>query len=735
MGLSQVIGLDEDKCVNCHKCISVCPVKFCNDGSGDVIRLDHDLCIGCGQCITACSHGARFPMDDLEQALEALRRETPVVAVTAPAVAANFPDRYLQLNSWLKEQGVSAVFDVSFGAELTVLSYLEYIKEAGPETVIAQPCPALVTYIQLYQPELIPWLAPADSPMVHTMKMIKEYYPQYRNHKFMVISPCVAKKREFVETGFGDYNVTMSRLNSWLEEHRVDLGRYEPSDFDNDPAERAVLFSTPGGLLRTASREFPGIAEKTRKIEGPATVYHYLKELPEAIAAGAAPLLIDCLNCEMGCNGGTGTDLQHIPQDIIEARIEQRNLEMRRHYTKKLSSEKTAMGKLHRTLNDYWKPGLYSRTYKDLSALVARKVRQPRESELDLIYRSMYKTSPSDIKNCPACGYNDCESMAVAIHNGLNQPYNCHYFLQKDIRAERDEMHSIVEGSNAIMKDAQVDADEVTRQISELNSALAEIENNSKQILHINRQVNDISFQTNLLALNASVEASRAGEAGRGFSVVATEVKNLAQKSAEMAKVTTDLTEQAIRSASRGSQLGSLVFGSVESIVTMSRQVSEIVHRRQAIFLSLELEMNRFHRYGTGFSVILIEISQLTAQAGSDLPGYLAVYKQQVLEHLGTTLRKVDKFGQLDSGRLLLVLPSTLENNAGILAERLLSWIRNNPIQLPDSAPEPAQVKAAVAEAHAEEDAEKMLQRVRAGLEKALKGSAVVKTAWKDPAG
>jgi iron only hydrogenase large subunit-like protein len=62
---------------------------------------------------------------------------------------------------------VEDFFDVSFGAELTVKSCLEYMKAENPSTVIAQPCPAIVTYIELYQRELLPYLAPADSPMLH----------------------------------------------------------------------------------------------------------------------------------------------------------------------------------------------------------------------------------------------------------------------------------------------------------------------------------------------------------------------------------------------------------------------------------------------------------------------------------------------------------------------------------------------------------------------------------------
>jgi ferredoxin len=48
MNLPPVIDIDPEKCENCHKCISVCPVKFCNDGSGEEVHVNSDLCIGCG---------------------------------------------------------------------------------------------------------------------------------------------------------------------------------------------------------------------------------------------------------------------------------------------------------------------------------------------------------------------------------------------------------------------------------------------------------------------------------------------------------------------------------------------------------------------------------------------------------------------------------------------------------------------------------------------------------------
>ena len=52
-----IITVDKDKCVNCHKCIAVCPVKYCNNGAGEYVTVDNNLCIHCGRCVEACPLG------------------------------------------------------------------------------------------------------------------------------------------------------------------------------------------------------------------------------------------------------------------------------------------------------------------------------------------------------------------------------------------------------------------------------------------------------------------------------------------------------------------------------------------------------------------------------------------------------------------------------------------------------------------------------------------------------
>lgn len=115
------------------------------------------------------------------------------------------------------------------------------------------------------------------------------------------------------------------------------------------------------------------------------------------------------------------------------------------------------------------------------------------------------------------------------------------------------------------------------QQMHRLLTAIKEIKNNSQKITGIVKEIEDIAFQTNILALNASVEAARAGEAGRGFSVVAGEVRRLASKTAEASKLTAGLVDKNSEAVNVGMDTVHTTADSLKDSVERAKEVNQMM--------------------------------------------------------------------------------------------------------------------------------------------------------------
>jgi aerotaxis receptor len=108
-------------------------------------------------------------------------------------------------------------------------------------------------------------------------------------------------------------------------------------------------------------------------------------------------------------------------------------------------------------------------------------------------------------------------------------------------------------------------------------STMTEISASSKRIADIISVIDGIAFQTNILALNAAVEAARAGEQGRGFAVVATEVRSLAQRSADAAKEIKSLIQVSVERVDQGSAQVDKAGQAMDDIVDKVKKVTELI--------------------------------------------------------------------------------------------------------------------------------------------------------------
>lgn len=121
------------------------------------------------------------------------------------------------------------------------------------------------------------------------------------------------------------------------------------------------------------------------------------------------------------------------------------------------------------------------------------------------------------------------------------------------------------------------DAEAGNTQMNKLVDALGEITASSEQVSKVIKVIDDIAFQINLLALNANVEAARAGKYGKGFSVVADEVRNLAVKSAEAAHETSEIIEQTLKEIKKGNELARVTSDQFNEIVKQIRTIAAVL--------------------------------------------------------------------------------------------------------------------------------------------------------------
>lgn len=464
----------DDNCRGCNKCLNSCPIFGANiaiqENGINKIHVDPERCILCGQCIDSCTHNVRQFRDDTGRFLGDLqavidgRRKKGISLIVAPSFVINYPNRYKKVLGYLKHLGVNHIYSVSFGADITIWGYLNYLAKTGEKGMIAQPCPVIVKYIEMYKPELLPRLMPIQSPAMCAAIYLKKHMELSDDIAFL--GPCIAKKSEFERPqngGMINYNITYEHLMKAIEKEDISLYEAEDSEIAYG---MGAMFSKHGGM-RENMEYYLGLSPDSfiNQKEGEKYCYSYLDLYANTIEYDdpLRPELIDILNCSRGCNYGTATEFKysasnHIPHAMNRMRVKKQQT----FFADAMEACETPKERLQ-ALNNHFSelnPDDFISSYRAQPAS-SDNVSKKHISE---ILKSMLKiTEAEQAMDCTSCGMKSCRQMATAIALGYNYKENCVHYVKKKLLIEQSESiiqkqrYELMQASRSVSVESNID--------------------------------------------------------------------------------------------------------------------------------------------------------------------------------------------------------------------------------------------------------------------------------------
>ena len=387
---SGALKRDPEKCIMCRRCEVMCnevqtvgALTAFGRGFNTVVApaekkpIVESPCVYCGQCVSVCPTAALTGVGYIAEVWDALfNPNKKVIVQVAPAVRVAIGEEFGmnpgqivtgKLVAGLRRLGFDAIFDTTFGADLTVIEeareIMDRLKENKNLPILTSCCPGWINFIDYHFPSLKYMPSTCKSPQQMTGSIAKNYYAKKmgmdpKDVVVVSVMPCIAKKYEAnlpYQKSNGlkdvDFSITTRELAKMLKEGSVDLKFMPDESFDNPLGESTgagVIFGATGGVLEAALRTVyekftgktledvnfmavrgtQGIREASIDINGRTVRVAALsglgnaRKVLEKIVKGEEHYdIIEIMACPSGCVNGGGQPYTHNRDEVIEQRI------------------------------------------------------------------------------------------------------------------------------------------------------------------------------------------------------------------------------------------------------------------------------------------------------------------------------------------------------------------------------------------------------------------------------
>ena len=410
MGI-EIIDFKATKCKHCYKCVRYCEVKAIQVKDERAVIMP-DKCILCGHCLKICPQSAKTLKSDLDLVKGFIARGDRVVVSIAPAYMGLLKYKTIgQVRSALIRLGFEDVRETSEGAAFVAAEYARLLEEHTMENIITTCCPSVNDLVEIYYPELVPYLAPVVSPMIAHGKLLKEELG--RDVRVVFLGPCIAKKKESLDMrhqGFIDAVLNFNDINRWLDEENIVIEDCEDMPFTRfDPKVNRLYPVTNGVVSSVLATEPEKDGYRKFYVHGVSNCIDLCKSMARGEIKGC---FIEMNMCSGGCIKGPTVNDESISRFKVKLDMEE------------AIAREPASGK---AMEPVWEKVSFRKRFVDRSP----KDPMPTEEQIREILRMTNKTRPEDELNCGACGYPTCRDKAIAVFQHKAEVSMCIPFMHE----------------------------------------------------------------------------------------------------------------------------------------------------------------------------------------------------------------------------------------------------------------------------------------------------------------